>query len=177
MRAPAIPTLRPTSDRVREALFDIAEARDLVVGARVLDLFAGSGALGIEALSRGAAACTFVDSDRRAVDAIKANLEAVGMANHPGARLVTSDAIVYCSSHRGDRGGLGGVGDRVDLALVDPPYRYAGWAELLGALSARLALLEHGSPLPASERYETLREYRYGGTLVTLVQSTDKDNA
>ncbi|HXY43636.1 MAG TPA: RsmD family RNA methyltransferase, partial [Acidimicrobiales bacterium] len=69
--APPVEGLRPTSERVREAMFDILESRDLVAGAVVLDLFSGSGALGIEALSRGAAGVTFVEQDRRAVLAIE----------------------------------------------------------------------------------------------------------
>src|SRR5919198_1316873 len=76
LQAPAGAATRPTSDRVREALFSILG--DRVAGLRVLDLFAGSGALGIEALSRGAAEAVFVDSDQRAVAAIRRNLEAVG---------------------------------------------------------------------------------------------------
>src|SRR3954454_20252175 len=76
LQAPAGAATRPTSDRVREALFAIRGER--VAGARVLDLYAGSGALGIEALSRGAAEATFVDSAPAAVRAVRANLEAVG---------------------------------------------------------------------------------------------------
>ncbi|MGH9298710.1 MAG: RsmD family RNA methyltransferase, partial [Acidimicrobiales bacterium] len=73
LSAPDLKTVRPTSDRVREAIFDILCARGLVEGASVLDLYAGSGALGIEAVSRGASACTFVESDPRAGAAIEAN--------------------------------------------------------------------------------------------------------
>src|SRR5919198_3232221 len=78
LQAPAGAATRPTSDRVREALFSVLG--DRVGGARVLDLFAGSGALGIEALSRGAAEATFVDSAPAAIRAVKANLEALGAA-------------------------------------------------------------------------------------------------
>src|ERR1700729_2133336 len=76
-RLPA--TVRPTSDRVRESIFDILGSRGGVVGLRVVDLFCGSGALGVEALSRGAASVTFVDSDPSALDAVRQNLGAVGL--------------------------------------------------------------------------------------------------
>ena len=165
--APGIESLRPTSDRVREAIFDILEARGLVEGASVLDLYAGSGALGIEALSRGAASCTFVDSDRRAVAAIGANLDAVGLGGRPGVEVVRAEALAWLSASPAP----------VDLGLVDPPYRFEEWPRLLELLPARVAVLEHGRPLEVAGRFDTLRRYRYGGTLVTLVAQhpTDKD--
>ncbi|MFN2506284.1 MAG: RsmD family RNA methyltransferase, partial [Acidimicrobiales bacterium] len=79
LQAPEGRSIRPTSERVREAVFASLGSLGAVQGARVLDLFAGSGALGIEALSRGARSATFVDSDLRAVAAIRANLAAVGL--------------------------------------------------------------------------------------------------
>src|SRR5688500_6095905 len=92
LRAPAGRSTRPTADRVREAMFNSLGSLDAVVGARVLDLFAGSGALGIEALSRGAAAATFVDSDARALAVVRANLDDTGLA---GATLVRADALAF----------------------------------------------------------------------------------
>ena len=76
--APHGNTVRPTADRVRQATFNALESRGAITDARVLDLFAGSGALGIEALSRGAAHCTFVEKDRSAVEAVNRNLETLG---------------------------------------------------------------------------------------------------
>lgn len=167
--APDLPGLRPTSDRVREAMFDVLEARRLVKGASVLDLFAGSGALGIEALSRGAASCTFVESDRRAAAAIERNLASVGLGAAGASRVVRAEAFEFLRATR----------DRFDLALVDPPYRFTAWPELLGALPAAVAVLEHGGPITLGETFETIRSYRYGGTLVSLVArpTTDKDLA
>ncbi|MHB8457192.1 MAG: 16S rRNA (guanine(966)-N(2))-methyltransferase RsmD, partial [Acidimicrobiales bacterium] len=167
---PSLPTLRPTSDRVREAIFDILEARELIEGASVLDLYAGSGALGIEALSRGAASCTFVDSDRHAVSAIEANLAAVGFSGRPGVRVVRSDVLAYLT---------GGTGGPAQVALLDPPYNFSGWPEVLEQLPAEVAILEHGAPVDLGARFHSIRAYRYGGTLVTLVsaQPTDKDPA
>jgi 16S rRNA (guanine966-N2)-methyltransferase len=97
---------RPTSDRVREALFAILGS---VEGANVLDVFAGSGALGLEALSRGAASAVFVESDREAVKAIERNLEKLGLG---GARVVRSDALRY----------LARADEHYDVVFVDPPY-------------------------------------------------------
>jgi 16S rRNA (guanine966-N2)-methyltransferase len=169
LRAPTLPTLRPTSDRVREAIFDVLEARGLVEGATVLDLFAGSGALGIEALSRGAAGCTFVDSDHRAISAVEANLESLGFARRNGVRVVRAEALSY----------LRATGEGVQVALVDPPYRFSGWPDVLSSLRTDHAILEHAAPIDVPPPLHTIRAYRYGGTLVTLVarHSTDKDPA
>lgn len=106
IRVPASVT-RPTTDFVRQAVFSILA--DFVEGARALDLFAGSGALGLEALSRGAASCVFVEKDRRAASVITANLGKVGLT---GGRVVTSAADVFL---RRDAA-------RYDLILADPPY-------------------------------------------------------
>jgi 16S rRNA (guanine966-N2)-methyltransferase len=108
LKAPPGRDTRPTADRVREALFSILSpaATD---GARVLDLYAGSGALGIEALSRGAASATFVESDRRAAATIEANLEALGAAGE----VVVRDALRWLE---------GAAGASFDLVFADPPY-------------------------------------------------------
>lgn len=166
LTAPELPGLRPTSDKVREAIFDILEARRLVVGARVLDLFCGSGALGIEALSRGASFCTFVDADRRALSGVAENLRAVGLDKAP-AELVTSSASDFLARKPA----------RYDLAVVDPPYVFTQWPGLLGTLPAEVAVLEHREEIDIGESFHTIRSYRYGGTLVTLVAAhpTPKD--
>jgi len=151
--------VRPTSDRVREAIFDVLAALDEVEGATVLDCFAGTGALGIEALSRGAAAVTFVDSDREAVAAVEANLVRVGMAGRRDVRVVRAETLGF----------LAGSRVRYDLALVDPPYRFDRWAELLGRLRAGVAVLESSAPVSVPETFAVHRVYRHGGTLVTVV--------
>jgi 16S rRNA (guanine966-N2)-methyltransferase len=120
LKAPQGRATRPTSDRVREALFSILG--DLT-GANVLDLFAGSGALGIEALSRGAAEAVFVDDDPKAIAAIRGNLAALDLT----ARVHKRAALAY----------LGNASDGpFDLVFVDPPYSSA--SELAGPLSERL---------------------------------------
>lgn len=166
LRVPPGPGTRPTSSRVREAIFDVLEARGLVAGARVLDAFAGSGALGIEALSRGASSVTFVELDARAAATIEENLEAVLPAlggGHRGrsarAAVVRADVLAWLA--RDPRG--------FDLALVDPPYTFEHWAELLERLPSRVAVLESARPLALPPRLSQCRTYRYGATLVTLV--------
>ena len=128
LRSPTWDGLRPSSDRLRETLFNILA--DRVVGAAVLDACAGTGALGIEALSRGARSAVFVESDRRAVALIEENLAVCGATD--GAWVVA--------------GALPGILDRVgdgspafDLILVDPPYDDPRIDGILSALSVRLA--------------------------------------
>jgi 16S rRNA (guanine(966)-N(2))-methyltransferase RsmD len=160
LKAPPGAATRPTSDRVREALFSILAAR--VPGARVLDLFAGSGALGLEALSRGAAAATFVDDAPAAVKAIRANLDALGGA----AEVRRADAVRFLAAARQD-------GAQYDLVFLDPPYRHA--ERLAPALSEALpAVLAPGAVAVAeSDRRAPLGlslplhdERRYGDTLI-----------
>ena len=92
LSAPGTAATRPTTDRVREAVFNALSSLDIVVGATVADLYAGSGALGIEALSRGAKHCTFVEKDRAALSAIHDNIAALGIAGR--TRVVSGDAVV-----------------------------------------------------------------------------------
>jgi 16S rRNA (guanine966-N2)-methyltransferase len=101
---------RPTSDRVREAAFNLIGSVD---GATVLDLFAGSGAYGLEALSRGASSAVFAEDDPAACEAIRRNLEKLGLT---GATVLCRDAIQVLFEEAG-------AGRRYDLVLVDPPYR------------------------------------------------------
>ncbi len=103
-------TARPTTDRVREALFNILAARRDMDGLHVLDLYAGSGALGLEALSRGADSALFVESDRRAADAIVRNTATVGLPGATVRRGTVADVLAA------------GAPRPFDLVLVDPPY-------------------------------------------------------
>lgn len=106
-------TARPTTDRVREALFNVLAARCDLDGLRVLDLYAGSGALGLEALSRGAASVLFIEQDRRAAEVITGNVATVGL---PGATVRRGSVAAVLAS---------GAAAPVDLVLADPPYDVA----------------------------------------------------
>ena len=120
LRTPPGSGTRPTSDRVREALFSALEARDAVRGARVLDLYAGSGALGLEALSRGAASCLFVEQDRAALDALRANAAKLGIRPDIRAASVMT---------------LGPAPAPLDLIMMDPPYGTGAGAVALDKLA------------------------------------------
>lgn len=160
--APRGTDTRPTPDRVREAAFDLIGPVD---GARVLDLYAGSGALGLEALSRGARRVTFVELDRAALDAIERNLAKLGLT---GAEVVRGDAAerVGADARRSRR---------YDLVLIDPPYRMLH--DELTRLAPHLPSIVEGGGLVVVEsgaREEpelplTLRTTRrYGSTRLTL---------
>jgi 16S rRNA (guanine966-N2)-methyltransferase len=146
-------------------MFDMLEAMDRVDGAAVLDLFAGSGALGIECLSRGAESAVLVDRDPGAVAAVRVNLEVLG-ADAGRATVVKADAVDYVTS-----------AGRFDLVLADPPYGFDRWPALLDRLEpvAELLVAETGwekseSPWSPGPGWETVKVRRYGGTLVSIVQ-------
>lgn len=162
LQTPRGAATRPTSDRVREALFSVLA--DKVVDARVLDLYAGSGALGIEALSRGAETATFVDSSAAAVRAIRANLDALGVE----AEVRRADVPRFLrNASDGAR--------QYDLVLLDPPYREAErlsrvLSEALPAVLARGALIvtesDHRAPLDLD--LPLADERRYGDTRIRI---------
>ncbi|HEY3864922.1 MAG TPA: 16S rRNA (guanine(966)-N(2))-methyltransferase RsmD [Solirubrobacteraceae bacterium] len=158
-------TTRPTSDRVREAIFSMLG--DLGEDARVLDLFAGTGALGIEALSRGAARAVFVERNGAALAALRANLRALGLGEEQ-AEVRRGEALVALRSARAGA-------ETYDLVLIDPPYRRAG--EMGGELSPALAplLSEQARVVVESDRraplelpWEIEKERRYGDTTITI---------
>ncbi|MGH8987070.1 MAG: RsmD family RNA methyltransferase [Acidimicrobiales bacterium] len=153
--------VRPTSDRVREAIFDVLGSMGGVEGASVLDLFCGSGALGAEALSRGASAVTFVDHDAAALAAVRTNLAATDLVG-PGASLV-----------RAELPGWLGRAPHVELALCDPPYAFDDWRTLLSLLDADVAVLESGAEIEVPGGWMVARSRRYGGTLVTVARMSD----
>jgi 16S rRNA (guanine966-N2)-methyltransferase len=165
--APRGLSTRPTSDRVREALFSILAGSGSVEGAEALDLFAGSGALAIEALSRGAAGAVLVDSSEAAVAAIRRNLSAVGV----DAEVRRQDALTYLERARRD-------GRLYDLVFLDPPYRRASviGRSLSTALGPVLApgarvVTESDRRAPLELDLELLDERRYGDTLIRIYGS------
>jgi 16S rRNA (guanine966-N2)-methyltransferase len=158
LRAPAGTVTRPTSDRVREAIFDVLGSLVDLEAMRVVDLFAGSGAMGIEAISRGAGPVVFVEDSTAAVGAIRGNLTALGIEDQ--AKVVREDVLRFVDRPHD-----------FDLALCDPPYTFDSWDGLLTRLHAALAVLESRRPLEVPRAWEVIRNKRYGGTLVTVVRA------
>jgi 16S rRNA (guanine(966)-N(2))-methyltransferase RsmD len=162
--------LRPTPDRVREALFNILGSR--VVGARVLDLFAGSGAVGLEALSRGASAAVFVEAHEAACRLIERNLQACGLQER--AEVWQADVLEALTRLRAR-------GASFDLVFLDPPYRSAlGDATLQrlgdGALLAAdgLVVAEHFFKRPLADGYgrlQRLRLARFGDVALSFYRA------
>jgi len=147
LKAPTWDGLRPTSDRLKETLFAILAP--IVEGARVLDGFAGSGALGIEALSRGAAEVVFVETDRRAVTLVEDNLRHCGIGS--GYVMIRGEFASVLRELAADR--------RFDLALLDPPYEDADVDGVLRAAAVRMApggtlVLEHATRRQVPGRVE-----------------------
>jgi 16S rRNA (guanine(966)-N(2))-methyltransferase RsmD len=139
LAAPAGLLTRPTADRVKEALFSIIASRQSLIGARVLDICAGSGSLGIEALSRGAASCSFVEQDRSVVAVLEKNLTKAGLGSR--GECLALDAIRGVNL-------LARQGKMFDIVFFDPPYSsvlYAPVSEVLGSL----ALMADGGLLVA----------------------------
>ena len=158
LQAPPGSSVRPTSDRVREAMFDMLTSMDAVEDATVADLFAGTGALGIEALSRGASSATLVDDDPLALESVKLNLVTTGL--YARATVVRADVLDWV------RGA-----PAVDLAFADPPYAFEDWPALLGSLRAGLVVLESSRPIDELEGWKVLKVKHYGSTVVTMVTS------
>jgi 16S rRNA (guanine966-N2)-methyltransferase len=161
LKAPRGASTRPTSDRVREAVFSMLGSMAAVEGASVVDLFAGSGALGIEALSRGAALVTFVDNDRAATEAIRSNLRSLGEDFVDRSTVVVTDALRFVSNM-----------PECDLLLADPPYAFSAWGELLERVAGKAGIVvaESGAPIGVVTGWETVKAKTYGGTVVTVAR-------
>jgi 16S rRNA (guanine966-N2)-methyltransferase len=170
LRAPRGQATRPTTDRVREALFGILASAGVVEGARVLDLYAGTGALALEALSRGASTAVLVESGREALAALRGNVEALGLQQQ--AQVVAVD--VGQAIPRVARGGP------FDLVMIDPPWALVDEGAADRALSALAregglaegawVVLEHSSRTPPRdvEGLERQDTRRYGDTALTF---------
>ncbi len=158
--SPAGLATRPTSDRVRQAVFNALESLGAVEEARVVDAFAGSGALGIEALSRGASHAVFADTDAAARDVITRNLHVTGLAGVASVVGAPGSAVVV-------RNGPW------DLVLLDPPYDHGDWEGLLSAVVRSITpqavvVLESDREIALPAGLHATRVKRYGGTVVTF---------
>lgn len=170
LRAPKGRLVRPTADRVKEAVFSILESREACAGRAVLDLFAGAGTLGIEALSRGARTAVFVEPSRTAAEAIRLNLSAAGLEGEvlemPAKRAI---------------GRLAKDGERFDGAFLDPPYGEGWIARTLAELDAAelitpggWVVVEHGRREPAAPTVGRLVQRlsrRYGDTEISVYEA------
>jgi 16S rRNA (guanine966-N2)-methyltransferase len=158
--------LRPTSDRVRESLFNILTKYDVFEGARVLDLFAGTGALGLEALSRGAAQVCFVDDGAKAGQLIRQNIALTGSGAQ--TRLIRRDARKLPANEDAP----------YDLVFLDPPYGKNLGARALDVAKAggwigddAMIVWEDSTPQPAPDGFALLDQRKYGATHITILQA------
>ena len=152
--APQDETTRPTSDRAREAIFNMLFSMGMPEGCRVADLFSGSGALGVEALSRGATDVTFVDNNSNACKVIKANLDSLDLH----AEVIQGDAVKRL--------------ELVEVALVfaDPPYVFDDWPNLLAAAGNACVVAESDAEIGPFEGWEVIRSRSYGKAVVTILR-------
>ena len=162
IQAPPGRATRPTTDRVREALFSLLEARGAVLEARALDLFAGSGALGLDALSRGAASCTFVERHGPTLAVARRNAASLGAE---GA-FVRADALAWLRQGR----------DPFDLVLADPPYGLPELPELPALVAPRLAdgavfVLEHDARHTFGDAPGFQQARAYGGSVLSIFEA------
>jgi len=166
LKAPTWEGLRPTSDKLRETLFNILAPR--IEGARVLDLFAGTGALGLEALSRGARQSVFVEVDRRATALIAANAALCKAADRCVIIRDTAEHALHSTID----------GDLFDVIMIDPPYDFESLAAIVSSAARVLApggvlVVEHASrrPVPAAEGAVPFRTVRSGDSALTMFEA------
>ncbi|MBI5745770.1 MAG: 16S rRNA (guanine(966)-N(2))-methyltransferase RsmD [Nitrospirae bacterium] len=175
IRAPKGMELRPTSDRVKESLFNII--RDRVEGCRFLDLFSGTGNIGIEAISRGAAWVTFVERDPRFLKSIRENLSLIGLES--GCEIISSGAAEYIKKGAKE-------GKQFNIIFVDPPYKsdilekeifpLLGETEILA--KGGVVVVEHYSKKKLPDGAGKLihgDDYRYGDTMLSLYESSNSE--
>lgn len=157
IEGPLTEATRPTTDKVREAIFNALSSLDVVDGARVIDLYAGSGALGIEALSRGAAHCVFVENNRDALVVLRKNLQHLGLQDRSSVMEADAMGALLAASS-------------CDLVLADPPYGFTEWAKLLQHCTASIVVLESNRQIGDISGFSTIRERRYGRTFVAFLR-------
>ncbi len=161
-------SIRPTTNKIKEVIFQLLD--DYIVGARVLDLFSGSGGLGLEALSRGAEAITFVDLSGRSLRVLQQNLESLGASAQ--CRTVRKDALIFLRQNE----------KPFDLIFADPPFPWGNFVEMVplamgeaNLVSGGLMVVEsersHGAP-QEGEGYEILKQKTYDRSIITFFRST-----
>ena len=162
---------RPTTDKVKEAVCSALQFD--FPGAKVLDLFAGSGQMGIEALSRGASGAVFIDADPRALACIKQNVKACGFSER--SAVLRSDAVSY----------LQRTTERFDIAFLDPPYRHDILPQVLPLLAEKMQkngiiVCEHEPECKLSERilyFDLQKQKKYGKIIISIYRNLSEDEA
>lgn len=162
--------VRPTTDKVKEAIFSVVQFD--IEGSKILDLFSGSGQMGIEALSRGAKSCVFVDSSRASVEVTKENIDSTGFKNE--ANVVTADSIGYLRMCRTE----------FDIAFLDPPYNEGLIEKAMPLLCSHMSdrgiiVCEHEKGLVLPEEYGKMhrhKTYKYGKIEVTVYRAANGDD-
>ena len=151
--------VRPTKDRVREAIFNSLTSFELVEDRHFFDLFAGSGALGLEALSRGARKVTFVDHQKVCIDAIRENIENLDFRDSAEIRHCDYlQEIKHIS--------------KSDIVLLDPPYDFTDWNQLLESVRAAAVVIESNHEISLAEPWKTIKSKKYGSTFVMIAEQT-----
>ena len=159
LTVPPKSAIRPTSDRVREAIFNALFSLGGVADQQVVDVFAGSGALGLEAISRGAAHACFIDRDPAAIKVVKRNIAALGFEAQ--SAVWHGDALKLLATQP----------NRFDIAFCDPPYAFANWEALLSKLNCRLLVAETNARLELNSSWKSHKCKRFGATFVNIAEN------
>lgn len=169
LETPTGDDVRPTTEVVKEAVFSVLQF--MIEGRSFLDLFAGSGQMGIEALSRGASKAVFVDSDKRSVALVKKNLDSTGLSAH--ASVHNKDSVAFLDS----------CGEKFDIAFLDPPYKTGTLERALEKIGSvmnpgGLILCEHPAEEQLAEKigdFVIKKQYRYGRIRITAYSHKEVD--
>ena len=154
--------VRPTTARVKKSIFDTLYNLIDLQGAKVVDIFAGTGALGFECASRGAASVVFVEANIATSKALSKSLAALNLSDLGcDFKVVNSDALTYLKRN---------PNSDFDLAFVDPPYVFEGWTEIFENLNAKIVVAETNRELPQAIRYERIKFKKYGDTYVSFLE-------
>ena len=145
---------------MREAVFNSLYSAGAIDGVSVLDLFAGSGAMGLEALSRGATDVTFVESSAAALGVLRSNIETLGFSD--SATVLAVDALRYIDN-----------AESFDVVVLDPPYDFDGWADLLTVVKAEVIVIESNRSIELGDRWASFKQGQYGATVVELARAVD----
>ncbi len=155
LQIPTYSEIRPTKDRVREAIFNSLQSHGLIENHSYLDLFAGTGSLGLEALSRGARSVVFVDSSQLAIECVTENINTLDFENR--AEIRYQDAMSYLKQQ-----------NKFDVAILDPPYKFDAWESLLSEICAGSIVIETSQTITLGDSWRVLKEQSYGQSNVLI---------